>query len=477
MTILLMQCGFVDLRPVSVSIYPGDAESVLPEATSPVSVSFDTGMQKIEVERIFSVESYSGKTEGDFSWEGNRLYFSPAEGWIPGTRYMLSLNGAVYSEDGRDAVFSIFVPFYAVNREAVPYVKDFYPEDGASTGVMPDDGGKVKLFFSESMNRRSVEDAFSIDGTGKKIFAWNNSDTEVEITSDEKLNAWSIYRWSLGTKALSAAGVPLSKSYSAQFTTNKDTVSPFVKYVSPVLRKENGDGYYWLETGGKIENHLGYGQGIAVVFNKAMDKNSVVSGLRFSPSITGVVEQYSPAAFVFLPARDPETGVSYRLTVSADTKDMYGLKLAGEYTVDFMIDIKNLEIVSIKQKGTNAGLTNIKKENAMPLKISKESTECRLDFLFSQSVGDIKSRENIARNIRLDAFFPGILPSPVLHRAYWTGTGNDMLELEWIDVTPGTESEPYYYKLTIPGGISGISNGSGSFMKDTVIVYLEITEA
>jgi hypothetical protein len=478
---LFTRCGFVDLRPVSVSTYPDGAETVLPDAASPVSVSFDTEMQRIEVERIFCVESYYGKTEGDFRWEGNRLYFSPAAGWIPGTRYMLSLNGTAYSKDGRDAEFSIFVPFYAVNREAVPYLKYFYPEDGASTGVMPDDGGKIKLVFSESMNGRSVEDAFSIDGVSKKIFAWNDTGTEVEITSDDKLNAWSVYRWTLGIKAASAAGVPLPKSYSAQFTTNKDAVLPFVKYVSPVLRAEGGNGaydggYWWQETGGEIENRLGYGQGIAVVFNKAMDKNSVVSGLRFAPSITGIVEQYSADSFVFLPARDPEIGVTYRLTVSADTKDVYGLKLASDYTVDFIADIKNLEIISIKPKSAATNLTNIKKENFISFKISKASKECRLDFHFSPAIDDIKSRENIARSIRLDAFFPGTLASPVLRWAHWTGPGNDTLELEWADVTPGTEEEPYYYKLTIPGGVSGIANGSGSFMKDTVTVYFEITE-
>jgi hypothetical protein len=469
------------LRPVSVSTYPDSAETVLPEADSPVSAGFDTEMQKAEVERIFSVESYSGKTEGDFRWEGNRLYFSPVAGWIPGTRYMLSLDGTACSKDGRDAVFSIFVPFYAVNREAIPYLKDFYPEDGASTGVMPDDGGKIKLIFSEPMNRRSVEDAFSIDGVSKKKFAWNDSGTEVEITSDEKLNAWSVYRWTLETKSLSAAGVPLAKSYSAQFTTNKDTVYPFVKHISPVLRTEGDSGvynggYYWLETGGKIENHLGYGQGIAVVFNKAMDKNSVVSGLRFAPSITGVVEQYSPDTFVFLPARDPEIGVSYRLTVSADTKDTYGLKLTSEYTVDFMVDIKHLEVIFIKAGGATADLTNIKKENFMSLKISKASKECWLDFHFSPEIYDRKNRESIARSIRLDAFFPGTLARPVLRWARWTGPGNDTLKLEWIGVNPGTESEPYYYKLTIPGGTSGISDENGSFMKNTIVVYLEITE-
>ncbi|MDR2659899.1 MAG: Ig-like domain-containing protein [Spirochaetaceae bacterium] len=475
---IFTHCGFIDLRPISVSTEPSEAETILPFAASPVSVSFDTEMFIEDVERIFSVEFYGGKMEGDFRWEGERFYFYPAAGWQPGVRYTLSLNGGAYSKDGRAGNFSVFVPFYAISADTVPYLKDFYPADGSSTGVMPEDGAKIKLFFSTSMNKRSVEDSFSIDGISRKKFNWNNSDTELEIISTEALNAWSVYRWSLGAKALSAAGVPLPKSYSAQFTANKDTDFPFVKYTAPVLRIEGSDGgCYWMETGAETEKHLGFSQSIAVVFSKPMDKNSVVSGFRIEPSVSGIIEEYSPVKFIFSPLRDMETGTLYRLTISADTKDTYGLRLTNEYAFNFIVDIPNLDIVSIKQYGSDNQLTNITNNiNVISLKISKASEECRLTFQFLPSVNDIKSRENIARSIKLEPFFPGTIKSAVLRWAHWTGPGNDTLNLEWVDVSPGTANQPNYYKLTIPGGTSGISNGSGSFLRDTVVVYLEITE-
>jgi hypothetical protein len=471
------RCGFMDLRPVSVSVFP-QAGAVLPDLTSPVRAVFDTAMREREVERIFSVEFSGGKIEGDFHWKERELYFYPVAGWTPGVRYTLSLNGSAYSKDGRDADFSVFVPFYAVNAGALPYLKGFYPDDGASTGVLPEDGGKVILFFSEPMNRRSVEDAFSIDGIDRKVFIWNDADTKLEVRPREMLNAWSVYRWSIETKARSAAGAPLAKNCSAQFTANKDTTFPFVKYVSPVLKTEGVDGgYRWIETGGKIENQLGRDQGIALVFSKAMDKNSIVSGIRFEPSISGIVEQYSPETFIFLPLREPEIGTLYRLTVSADTKDAYGLKLTEEYAVNFIVEVPYLEIVSIMQSDLNQLPGDTENRNMITVKVSKATKECKLSFQFSPAVNDLKSRETIARSIRLDAFFPGTISTPVLRAAKWIGTGFDRLELEWIEAEPGDDTEPHYYRLTIPGGLSGISNGAGSFLKDTIIVYLEIIEA
>lgn len=474
---VFMRCGFMDLRPVSVSVFP-EAGAVLPDITSPVGAVFDAAMRESEVEKIFRVEFSGGKIEGDFRWDGRSLYFYPEAGWTPGVRYTLSLDGGAYSKDGRDAEFSVFVPFYAASAGALPYLKDFYPENGASTGVLPEDGGKVILFFSEPMNRRSVEDAFSIDGVDRKVFIWNDADTELEVKPEEMLNAWGVYRWSIGTKALSAAGTPLSKNYSAQFTANKDTTFPFVKYVSPVLKTEDADGgYRWIETGGKIENQLGRTQGIALVFSKAMDKSSVTSGLRFEPSLSGILEQYTPLIFIFLPQREPEIGTLYRLTVSEDTKDTYGLKLTSEYAVNFIVEVPNLEIVSLAQNGLNPQILNTAGENVITINVSKATTECNLVFQFSPAVNDLKSRETTARSIRLDAFFPGTIPTPVLRSANWIGAGFDKLELVWIDADPGTNIEPHYYKITIPGGSSGISNGAGSFLKDTIIVYLEVIEA
>jgi hypothetical protein len=475
-----LSCAFADLRPVSVSTDPAEPETILNEVSTPVSVCFDTPMRQSEVERILSVDYYAGKAQGDLKWQDNNLFFYPVGGWTPGVRYTLSLNGNAFSEDGRDANFSNYVPFYAVKKEAAPFLTHFYPDDGESVGVLPEDGGKIKLFFSGPMDEKSVEDAFSIDGIGKMNFAWNGSRTELEICPDVPLDAWNIYRWSLGAKAISTEGIPIAKSYSAQFTANKDKVFPKVKYVCPALKSEKKDGdyeggYYWRESTMSIENHLGTSQSIAIVFTKAMDKKSVENGLRFEPSLTGNIEQYSPTIFHFIPLRQPETETLYRLTISSETKDCYGLKLQDEYAINFVVDIPYLELTSLKQfdKGSATELSNIKNGMILPVNILSGVEECKLVFQFSLPVDDIESRANIAQSIRLEPFFPASLNGVVLRWANWIGLGNDILTLEWEGLAPGEESQPNYYKLTIPGSSSGISDGAGSYLKDTIIIYLE----
>jgi len=47
--------------------------------------------------------------------------------------------------------------------------------------------------------------------------------------------------------------------------------------------------------------------------------------------------------------------------------------------------------------------------------------------------------------------------------------------MQWVGLTAGVE-EPHFYKLTIPGGKSGISMTDGTYMKEDFIVYLEAVE-
>jgi hypothetical protein len=45
--------------------------------------------------------------------------------------------------------------------------------------------------------------------------------------------------------------------------------------------------------------------------------------------------------------------------------------------------------------------------------------------------------------------------------------------MEWEGVAPGEIPETHYYRLSIPGGKNGVTNGLGSTMKEDRIIYIE----
>jgi hypothetical protein len=48
--------------------------------------------------------------------------------------------------------------------------------------------------------------------------------------------------------------------------------------------------------------------------------------------------------------------------------------------------------------------------------------------------------------------------------------------MEWEGLIPGMTGEKHYYRLFIPGGRSGVGNGSGIYFRDDAAIMLEAVE-
>ena len=138
-----------------------------------MSVTFSEQPSRLEAERAFSVESPVGAIEGDFSWNGPGFTWKPVRQWDPGLRYRLVMQGSIGTADGREARPSIDLPFYAVRSSGLPVLEGYWPSDGESTGVRGDGAAALELRFSETMDTRSVLDAFSLSPRAGFTIVWN----------------------------------------------------------------------------------------------------------------------------------------------------------------------------------------------------------------------------------------------------------------------------------------------------------------
>jgi hypothetical protein len=419
-------------------------------------------MEKNDAEGILQISSDVGLVNGDRLWKGNDLYFVPAAGWTAGIRYTLSLLGTLRSKDGRELRLEKFVSFYARNKNAPPFLVWYSPEDGASVGT----GGVVMEFcFSRPMERLSVESALTVEGMGTKSFEWLADDTVLKVIPDKALASWIPCRWNLKDTAKSRDGVPLPKSYSGQFTTDQDRILPRVERIFPVLNA----GGCWYPTGAGIETGLAAGQGIAVEFNKIMGE-TVLRSLRFEPSLTGRTELLSEKSIVYILTRDPEPETTYTITVSGDTRDSEGLKIGADFRINFIPDIPYLTILSFRADGGPVMENISAANNISQVPVSPTAGELSFTIRFSMPFGT-EEKQNTALKIFLSSFFPGTIPPVALKSIQWIS--DDRLRMEWEGLSAGSESENHYYKLTIPGGKSGISSGEGMYMKEDKTIILE----
>ena len=458
--ILFLSCGFIDLRPIEVSTSPGAQDTILSGEYSPLSVSFNTGMEKREAENLLMVSSDLGTVEGDRIWNGNTLLFIPAAGWAAGTRYTMGLSGTARSVDGRELRIERSISFYAINRSPPPFVERHYPADGESVRT----GTHIELFFSCPMDKISVELSLNINGLGEKKYEWSNDDKTIKVIPEKNFSPWTVYRWTLSNGAKSKEGVPLAKEIAAVFSTDLDRELPVVSRVYPVIQS-NG---IWFPTGGSLEEKFGPGLGIAVEFSKPMEEAASRS-LRFEPSLAGRTEKLTEKNIVFIPTRDPDPNTVYTLIISGEAKDTEGLKIGADYRCVFIADIPYLRITSVDVY--NGASIDPAANSVLQVPVSEvDGGRIRFTIKFSQLFNE-EAKQKTALSVSLIPFFPSNLDHIALRFVSWFS--DDMLNMEWERLEAGTSDKPHYYRLLIPGGRNGIDNGGGIYLEQEISLYLE----
>jgi hypothetical protein len=388
----------------------------------------------------------------------------------------LKLSGTALSRDGRELLLQAALPFFAVSSPHAPYLQSFAPEDGASTGAFVPGETVLELAFSMPMDRRSAETALTLEGAGPWKAEWSLDDRTLGIKCEKPLSSWAVYRWSLSEGALSREGAPLAEGVSGTFVTDGDRLRPKPAGIVPLIKSSGGEispWGNWTAAGLDLENGLGPDQGIGVEFNKPMDGESIRRAFSFNPSLPGRVENLSPVLAVFIPERNPESGLVYTLTISGDVRDARGLKMGDDHVLFFKADIPFLKILSLSMNGEEE-IHDPETNGSSPVSIDFGG-EGILKFVLTFSLPFTREAQNDESfRISLEPFFPGTLPPLSLKYIRWFSS--DRIYMEWEGLEAGNSEESHYFRLSLPGGRNGINNGRGSSLEENFYFYFEAVE-
>ena len=150
-------------------------------ASSSISVGFSDVMDQADVERHFGI---APEIDGQLSWSGGNLVFTPTERLEPGMRYTISLVGA---HDAGGNVLGSQASFTFVVQDGAQLTKTS-PERKA-TDVEP---ATVTMWFSQPMVVDATNKAFSLidTTTGQPVgghLTWNAASTQITFTPDVPL--------------------------------------------------------------------------------------------------------------------------------------------------------------------------------------------------------------------------------------------------------------------------------------------------
>ncbi len=217
-----------------------------------------------------------------------------------------------------------------------PEVLKTIPSDGAV--VEPSSFKRVKIYFSEPMDKISTESAVSLTPSLDHIPVWESSSVLV-LKLDKKPDN-GVYFLKITTGAKDLNGNSLIQNYIFKFQVGKSVDSPEVVSTFP------RDGQSVPE---KRCN-------ITVVFSKPMDRAKTEKAFSVSPSLKGYFKWDGFRKLTCIATEDFSQGKWYTVTIGNEAEDIDGNPLGDTFKFSFFAgkDYIQPEVLGVFRNGDNS---------------------------------------------------------------------------------------------------------------------------
>ena len=199
--ICLGSCKWMDdlqhmTAPEIISIEP-EGEILEADNVDSVTIRFSEKMNRPSVEAAFSLnDEFEGDLDGIFSWEENRMQFTPYYGFSPDREYRISLKNDAEDRYGNSLDRDWF-HLFSTGSDTVPPV--LLSADPADLSALSGKRQELNLSFSEAVNKESFRISFSISPDILIDQEWNDTGDSVTITPLEDYEEGEDYRITLST--------------------------------------------------------------------------------------------------------------------------------------------------------------------------------------------------------------------------------------------------------------------------------------
>ena len=169
-------------------------------ASTSISIDFSAEMDTADVEKHFTI---SPQIDGDITWVGDDLVFTPSERLEPGARYTINLIGSHDLQGnplGGKANFSFIVQSGAQLTKSDP--------DTGAQDVRPT---SLEMWFSQPMDTDATSKALRVTETTSDTringkVTWNEAATQLTFTPDSPFAGGKAFRVALTKDAVDADG-------------------------------------------------------------------------------------------------------------------------------------------------------------------------------------------------------------------------------------------------------------------------------
>jgi hypothetical protein len=251
------------------------------------------------------------------------------------------------------------------------------------------------------------------------------------------------------------------------------SVSPKVKEIFFLTKRPSGIYQYFTYDTDAYWNNIVTGEcGLSILFDQEMNLSEPTGSLRMEPArdyTTKAINSKTLEVY-FKAEASPVKKIS--LTVKSDLRSLAGVKLDRDYTFGFTEWTSDFAVTQIKINGGSAvPLSQLNKPYLVEADYYKGDRFTDVAIQTRGSPLSYNVAESILSEIELvpaDGSIDNALS--VLGIQYeppnYTKT--------WAGVEFGSLDSPYRYLLKIPGGIEGVNNGNGYYLKEDMTLMLDV---
>jgi Bacterial Ig-like domain/Fibronectin type III domain len=296
--------------PTLISSVPSLNASVVPLNTQ-VQLTFSKAMNISTV-----TTSSSNLTLGAATWNaGNTAVSFVTPSLQNDTTYTILIAGKDVA--GNDLGGATTLQFSSVS--APPTVLSTSPTNNAVDIAL---NSKITLRFSRSMNKTSVETAFSSVPSIACTWTWLDNDQTATCTPGTEFPFATQYDFTLASSAQSAAGVAMVNPLTSRFTTVQDTTKPALTSYTPASPATYA---------------TRFDASIVLNFSKPMNQQSVQNAFQSQPNIVCVWTWTTPSSASCQPVTRLDARTTYIITLAINATDLIGNSLQAAYGFTFSV--------------------------------------------------------------------------------------------------------------------------------------------
>lgn len=345
--------GLIGVCPKVISTNPADTASAV-SLNKTIDVMFNEAMNASTINALtFTITRGTTPVAGVITYAGTTATFSPANNFLPNTKYTGTVTSGVKDPSG-NAMTSNYVWNFTTGAGPDVTAPTVISTDPVNAAIGVALNKKVSVTFSEPMDSLSATTSFTLVNTtsgGTLIVGTvSYSGTTAVFSPSANLAANTTYTGTITTGAKDVTGNAIAGKYVWNFTTIKDATAPTVIATDPVNNATA------VATDKKI----------TAMFSEAMDPLTInTTTFVVTQGVTAVpgTLNYSGTTATFSPSATLAPGTTYTATITKGAKDVAGNPLVNNYVWNFTTalpaPLSFLGSASVFGAfGGNAGITN-----------------------------------------------------------------------------------------------------------------------